>query len=388
MYSIHGYGVMVADRRADLYADALRRSVRPGSVVVDVGSGTGTWALYACTLGARRVFAIEPGDVIGLAIEAARANGFDDRITFIQRTVSRAAIDEPADVVVADLRAVLPLTGANLAGMIDARRFLTPAGVLMPRRDTLWVAVVHAPAAHRAGVGPWDERCFGLDYAAARRAAVSLPRKERFEPADLVTPASTWAELDYRTLAGTSVSGRAQLAVHQAQVAHGLAVWFESDLVDEIRLSNRPGDPPLLYGQSFFSWPDPVTLEAGDRVDVRLRAARAGRDYIIAWDTVVTAGGSGRERARFTQSTFDALPLSLAALRRRGADVVISPGPERDVERFVLEAFDGRRSYGEIADALMAHFPHRFAARAEALARVTDVGLRVTADGEEHLSRD
>lgn len=388
MYNIHGYGLMVADRRADLYVEALRRTVRPGSVVVDVGSGTGIWALYACTLGARRVFAIEPDDVIGLAADAATANGFDDRITFIQRNVDQAVIDEPADVVVADLRAVLPLTGVNLAGMIEARRFLSPAGVLIPRRDALWVAVVHAPAAHRACVSPWDERCFGIDYSAARRAAVSLPRKERFEPADLVTPPATWADLDYRTLAGTSVSGRAQLAVNQPRVAHGLAVWFESDLVDDVRLSNRPGDPPLLYGQSFFSWPEPVTLDAGDEVDVRFRAAPAGADYIIAWDTVVTATGSARERARFTQSTFDALPLSLAALQRRGSDVVISPGPERDVERFVLEAFDGRRSYGEIAEALVARFPRRFAAHAEALARVTDIGLRVAANGEERVNRD
>jgi hypothetical protein len=272
--------------------------------------------------------------------------------------------------------------------MIDARRFLAPRGVLIPCRDTLWMSVVHAPAAHQAGVGPWDERCFGLDCSAARRAAVSLPRKQRFVAADLVTPPVAWAELDYRTLAGTAVSGRARLVVSQPRVAHGLAVWFESDLVEEIRLSNRPGDAPLLYGQSFFSWPDPVTLEAGDEVDVRVRATRAGSDYVIAWDTVVTAAGTGCARARFAQSTFDAVPMSLAALHRRGADVVVSPGVERDVEQFVLEAFDGLRSHGEIADALAARFPGRFTGQAEALARVTEIGLRIAADGQERVGRD
>ncbi len=237
MHSLYGYGMMLADPRADLYADALRRSVRPGSVVVDLGAGTGTWAMYACALGARRVFAVEPGDVIGLAIDAAKANGFSDRITFIQRDASHARIDEPADVVVADIRDVLPIAGRGVAGMIDARRWLAPGGVLIPSRDTLFAAVVQAPGAYQARVRPWETRGFGLDLSIVRRAALSVPRKERFEPADLVTPAAAWADLDYLTLTDPSMSGRVGLAASRPGTAHGLAVWFESDL------DRR--DPPL-----------------------------------------------------------------------------------------------------------------------------------------------
>jgi protein arginine N-methyltransferase 1 len=317
MYSIHGYGLMLADPRADAYALALRQVVAPGAVVVDLGSGPGIWALYACSLGARRVFAIEPDDVINLGIQAARANGFDDRITFIQRDSRDVSLDEPADVVVADVRDVLPLSAAGLSTMIDSRRFLSPGGTIVPARDTLWVAVVHAPAAHHATVGPWDERCFGLDFTAARRAAVSLPRKERFGPDDLVAPPAAWAALDYRTLASPAVAGSARLSAARSGLAHGLAVWFESELVDGVRLSNRPGDPPLLYGQSFLPWPAPVALEAGDAIDLELRAAPAGETSVLVWNTRAIHASSGREFARFAQSTFDGLPLSVSSLRAR-----------------------------------------------------------------------
>ena len=51
-YTIRGHGNMLADRvRMDAYAAALEAVVRPGSVVLDVGTGTGMFALPACRLG-------------------------------------------------------------------------------------------------------------------------------------------------------------------------------------------------------------------------------------------------------------------------------------------------------------------------------------------------
>ena len=73
-YSVADYGKMIADSvRMDAYAAALERVVKPGSVVLDIGTGTGIAALIACRLGARRVFAVEPSSVIEVARQAARA---------------------------------------------------------------------------------------------------------------------------------------------------------------------------------------------------------------------------------------------------------------------------------------------------------------------------
>mgnify|MGYP001184895145 CR=1 FL=1 len=72
---------MIADRvRMDAYVRALRQAVVPGSVVIDIGTGTGIFAMLACQFGARRVYAIEPDDAIQVAREIAAANGFADRI--------------------------------------------------------------------------------------------------------------------------------------------------------------------------------------------------------------------------------------------------------------------------------------------------------------------
>ena len=83
MYSVPEYGQMITDTgRLEAYACALEQLIRPSSVVLDLGCGLGVFAILACRLGAARVFAIEPDNVIVLAKEIAAANGVEDRIEF------------------------------------------------------------------------------------------------------------------------------------------------------------------------------------------------------------------------------------------------------------------------------------------------------------------
>src|SRR5574338_341457 len=137
MYSLHFYGQMLADApRMDAYASALRHAIKPDSVVMDLGCGPGVFALLACKLGARRVYAVEPNNVIGLAREAAVANGFASRIEFFDTLSTDVTLPEPATLIVSDLRGVLPYYQQHLPSILDARkRLLARDGVLIPRRD-------------------------------------------------------------------------------------------------------------------------------------------------------------------------------------------------------------------------------------------------------------
>jgi protein arginine N-methyltransferase 1 len=110
MYSISAYGRMIADRvRMNAYVQALRQAVKPNSVVLDIGTGTGIFALLACQFGARHVYAIEADDAIEVARQIAAANGYTDRIEFIQDVSTKLSLPEKADVIISDLRGVLPL---------------------------------------------------------------------------------------------------------------------------------------------------------------------------------------------------------------------------------------------------------------------------------------
>ena len=144
MYSVAGYGRVIADEgRTRAYSRALRAAICRDSIVLDIGAGTGILSLLACQYGARKVYAVEPSSAIGVAQQAAHANGFADRIECIQALSTEIILREKADVIVSDLRGVLPLFGQHLPSIIDARRrLLAPEGNLIPKRDVLWAAVV------------------------------------------------------------------------------------------------------------------------------------------------------------------------------------------------------------------------------------------------------
>ena len=148
MYSVLSYGRMAVDAvRMDAYSRAIERTVRPGSIVVDLGCGTGIMSLLALRAGARRVHAVEMDPAVWLARDLARANGFGDKLVVHHGSSFDLTLDEPADVVLGDLRGSFPLFGKNLATMEDAkRRLLAPSGVLIGARDRLFVALAETEA--------------------------------------------------------------------------------------------------------------------------------------------------------------------------------------------------------------------------------------------------
>lgn len=368
MYSVGAYARMVADRaRMEAYAAALAAAVRPGAVVVDLGAGTGIFTLLACRLGAARVYAIEPDDAIQVARETVAAHGFAERVEFVQALSTRASLPERADVVVSDLRGVLPPFGRHLAAVIDAReRLLAPGGVLVPRRDVLRAAVVGAEDLWREHVEPWEGNDQGFDLSPTRRRTVHAWGRAEVRAGHLLTEGRAWAEVDYRTVSGPAVQGTAEWTMERDGTGHGLCLWFDAELGEGIGYSTAPGEGKPVYGRGFFPWPEAVPLTVGDRVRVDLRADPAGDDYVWTWETHVE-GADWAGRASFRQSSFFGQPLSPARLRRRSHLHRPVAGEEGRIARAVLEMMDGSLPLGEIARRLHDAFPGRFARWEDAL---------------------
>lgn len=374
MYSVHFYGQMLADTsRMEAYSAALRRAVRPESVVLDLGCGPGVFALLACKLGARRVFAVEPDNVIQLAREAAIANGFDDRIEFFQNLSTNIALPERADVIISDLRGVLPWYQQHIPSIVDARkRFLGPGGILIPHRDVLWAAVVDAQDRYQEIVEPW--RSNGLDLSAARRVVMNTWRKTRIKPDELLVQPSRWASVDYREIQSPNIRAEIKWQIERSGTAHGLAVWFDSELIDEIGFSNHPEGPELIYGNGLFPFSHPVEVVEGDRIQVTLRADFIRDDYVWRWDTdVFGAGDSVTPKASLKQSTFFGVPLSPEQMRKQGAGYKPALDQRGEARSFIMELMTGENSLAQIAERLAERFPGRYADWQDALDEVTAV---------------
>lgn len=317
MYDVPDYDSMFADKaRTAAYFDAIRRAVRPGSAVVEIGTGVGYFAVAACRAGARRVYAIELNPAIELAKQLAADNGCADRITFIRDDSRRVTLPEPGDVLLSDLRGVLPLFEAHIPTIIDARTRLVRAGAaLVPRSDTLWVAPCTAPEEWRRDHGDFGGEPYGIDRSAVDARVRSDWYRCRFNAAELTGAGVRWATLDYATIDSANVAGRAEWTFARDGVSDGLAIWFEGDFGFGVTLSNSPCAPRTLYGQAFFPFERPLHVSGGDRLSVALAANCINGEYLWGWDSTLTRGGTDSGSVAFRQSTLASHLVSLERLR-------------------------------------------------------------------------
>jgi type I protein arginine methyltransferase len=373
MYTVADYLEMVDDRvRTRAYVHALHAAVRPGATVTEIGTGIGFFAVVACMAGAGRVFAVESDPAVFVAREIAHANGFGDRIECIHARSTDVELP-PADVVCSDLRGVLPLHGHHLPTVIDARqRLLKPDGILVPARDTLWLALSETPAAQYA-----TPSCrHGVDLEPAERINANIWRKTRTESSRLLSAPARWGAIDYRAVTETHLDGHAALDVQRDGVLRGIVAWFDAELGAGIGFSNAPDAPPAIYGQAFFPSAEPMRLGAGDRVQAEISARLVGDQYIWRWSIAVETGANAGKRLE--QHSLRGVPLSPAALTKRADDFRPELGRAGEAELWMLSRMHGTASLGAIAHEAAARFPDVFAGFAQALATAGDLSVRLS----------
>ena len=370
MYSLEAYGSMLADRvRTGAYERALRQTLKPGMVVMEIGTGPGAVAVLACKLGASRVYAVESSPVIQVAREIAAANRCADKITFFEDLSEKIRIPSKADVIIADLHGALPLFERHVPTIADARkRFLAPGGTLIGREDRIWVAIVEAPQQYAKIVEPWERNMFGLDMGPARRLSLNAIHNMRPVPEQLLTNPRLWATLDYATIENPDVQGELNWTVSRDGTGHGIALWFDADLAEGVSFSTAPGSTPTVFGTMFLPWLDPVPLEAGQTVRVDLQAKLLERDYFWRWTTRIGLPGRPAEVAtQFDQSELQGAMLSPEKLRKSNSNFIPQLSEEGLLRRRTLDLMDGRASLEEIARRLTIEFPGRFARWQQAL---------------------
>jgi protein arginine N-methyltransferase 1 len=360
MYSVLDYSWMAADGvRMDAYARAIARAVKPGSVVVDIGAGTGICSLIAARAGAARVHAVDTNPAIWLLADLARENGVSDRITIHHKSSYELELAEKADVIISDLRGNVPLHGEHLAVLRDAKtRFLAEGGVLMPERDDLFVGVCEddemAVRLARATVG-FDRR--GCSAAAVRRSLVNTPVSDygKLYATNLLTTSARWQSITFGA-ERRPIEGEVELVARRGGTASALAVWFSATTMGDLGYSTEPGSY-VVYSRLVLPLLEPIEISAGDRVRVVLRADESGETW--AWETVATTPG-GEAKARFRQSSFFGMPTSPEALLRSASSFAAVPSPRGERVQQVLGLMDGSRSVAQIAEAMRgsSNVPH------------------------------
>ncbi len=288
---------MLNDRaRTASYQQAIRETVTPDDVVVDVGTGTGVLAVTAAQAGARHVYAIEGSSSMGrLAQQAFVVNRLADRITLIEGRSTHVDLPEPADVLVSEIIGNDPLDESILETTADAvTRLLKPGARLIPADLRIYGLPVQIPRAwleeHIFTEDATDEwqSWYGLDFsilsATARQQSHALytsTHRTRDWPR-LGEPVLV-ARIDLKAIEPEKIESRAELLATASGELNGIVVYFETRLSESVDFSIHPSKatPENSWASKIWVAGRPVALKAGDSFDLRYAYGSEGSSFEI-----------------------------------------------------------------------------------------------------------
>ena len=266
------------------YASAIRRAVKPGMIVLEIGTGAGLLSMVAAAKGAR-VYSCEANPTVAAAAATIiHRNGLQDRVTVIPKRSDKLEIGkdlpQPADMLVSELFDV-GLFGEDVVSIVaDAKkRLLVGGAIIVPPRAELRCALVdHELPPRRQPLREIEGFGFEAFNVLAPRLSSSLfcrsGRSTRLsEPASAV---------------GVNFEAEApfgERAAHLNLVSTGgrvsaVAQWLRLDFGGGLMFENDPFDGPHSHwGSPVHPLIEPLDTAPGDVIEVTVR--RALEDLIL-----------------------------------------------------------------------------------------------------------
>jgi protein arginine N-methyltransferase 1 len=246
--------LMLSDlERLEAYRDAIRRVVKPGDVVLDLGSGLGILALFAAEAGAERVYAIEQfGNILNLARRVGNASPWANRLRWIRDHSTQVLLPEKVDVVVTETLGHFGVEEGIVPSLANARRrFLKRGGVLIPSRLRLFLAPVESAQLYET-VSFWRKPLLGLNFSPVASAAAACPLLARVPKRSLLSEGKAIAEFQLGQDQPPRLELRSVLYVRNDGVVHGLGGWFSARLARGVEIANEPETKHHSWHQVFF----------------------------------------------------------------------------------------------------------------------------------------
>jgi SAM-dependent methyltransferase len=267
--------------RTSAYADAIRNLVKPGSRVVDFGSGTGVLAIFAARAGAR-VDAIERTGMIHHARDIARRSGCPD-IRFHHTDQDGFQLDERVDVIVSEWMGHAVFYESMLEPLIALRqRWLAPGGVMLPSRVGLACALVIDEELYDEA-SFLERQPYGIDFTPIADLPLRQSRLCTLDEEQLASGVCDLGWLDMLTIERTPEALRGGLVVGEPATAFGLLVWFAAELGPGITLGTGPHDPPTHWRQVFLPFPQPLEVDPSRPLEITIVPPRDVDDGQATW---------------------------------------------------------------------------------------------------------
>ena len=288
------------DLRLDRLNRALACTIRPGDVVVDLGTGTGILAFLAYRHGAGKVIAIDESEVIDMARQVKRLNFPRAPIHFKKLDALRSTLPgTKADVIVCELIGYFGI-GEDLLQVVPTVRdaLLKPGGKVVPSRLELWVSPVESPEFYEH-VSFWSRPVGGIDFSPFQRLAYNSAYRVQGGGVRLLGDPVQLIARDLLSSRPSMVRASCRLPIRRSGSLHGFVGFFRANLAEDIELTNDPRDPATHWGQVFLPVGPGIPVRRDDTVDLRFRESKAENETRWSWSGAVRSAKARQKIWKF-----------------------------------------------------------------------------------------
>lgn len=259
------------------YATAIAQMVKPGMLVLEIGSGAGLVSMLCARAGAQVVTCEEHPTIAAAAVRIIAQNGLADRISLIRKRSTAMTVPDdlprPADLVIHEI------FGSNLfdegvtAALTDAReRLLQPGAPSLPPRAKLRCLLASGPSA------PSPQRLTNIEgfdlsaFEALAKPALSLHKQHGARFAPLSDPVSALS-MNYNSPAPFGAMSETIVVESHGGRIDGVVQWIALEFGNGETLENDPfaGNPESSWGSPYTPLVSPIDTKAGDKLAITLR---------------------------------------------------------------------------------------------------------------------
>lgn len=163
--NLYEHEQMIADNvRVGTYYEAICRHIKPGDLVIDLGTGSGILAILAARQKAKQVFAIDHSDFIKIAEQLAIHNKVEN-ITFVKTNSRDYLLPEKVDVILHEQLGYALFNENMLKNIFDLKkRVLKETGKILPGKFELYIEPASLNDEYRVPF-IWERNVYGINFS-------------------------------------------------------------------------------------------------------------------------------------------------------------------------------------------------------------------------------
>ena len=279
---------MLKDKiRTGSYEKAImnNKEIFKDKIVLDIGSGTGILAIFACFAGAKHVYAIEFADIADYAKEIIKINNLQNQITIFKKKVEEVELPcDKVDIIISEWMGYFLLYESMLDTVLYARnKWLKENGILMPDRAKLYLCGLEDQNYKYTKINSW-ENVFDFDFSFLKGAAISEPLIDVCNKNNIISTVKKFFDIDLYTVKKEDLdfSSGYEIEFIRDDTFNCLVCWFDvvfSKVPNKVTLKTGPFDNPTHWKQTIFYIEDDIKVKKGEKLKGCIAAVKDNHNF-------------------------------------------------------------------------------------------------------------